>query len=93
MSNPRAPLLRRSFIMGYRAALRRAHKDLDRLAANFDAEIASLQDEARKELHSLTASFSAEIDAIAREAHREKTNRAVEQAAAERATILDARLH
>jgi flagellar biosynthesis/type III secretory pathway protein FliH len=79
--------------MGYRAALRRAHKDLDRLAANFDAEIASLQDEARKELHSLTASFSAEIAAVAREVHQEKTNRAVEEAASERALIPNGWLH
>jgi hypothetical protein len=47
-----------------------------------------LQDEARKELHSLTAGFSAEIGAIAREVHREKTNRAVREAASERATTL-----
>jgi len=93
MSTSRAVLLRRGFILGYAAALRRARKDLDRLAANFDAEIASLQDEARKELHSLTASFSAEIDAVAREVHREKTNRAVKEAANERATIPDGWLH
>ena len=92
-SNTRAALLRRGFILGYRAALRRARKDLDRLAANFDAEIASLQDEARKELHSLTAGFSAEIGAIAREVHREKTNRAVREAASERATIPNGWLH
>jgi flagellar biosynthesis/type III secretory pathway protein FliH len=87
-------LLRRGYRAGYHAALRRARKDLDRLAANFDAEIASLQDEAHKELHSLAASFGAEIgNAIARQVHREKINRAVKEAVDERAMIPDGWLH
>jgi flagellar biosynthesis/type III secretory pathway protein FliH len=91
---PSSGLLRRGFILGYRTALRRARKDLDRLAANFDAEIANLQHEARKELHSLAASFSAEIgNAIARRVDRQKINRAIQEAADERATIPDAWLH
>ena len=45
MRNTRAALLRRGYRAGYIAALRKAHKDLDRLAANFDAEIASLRND------------------------------------------------
>ena len=68
----------------------KARADRHAMVANFDAEIAKLQDEARKELHSLAASFGAEIgNAIARQVHREKINRAVEEAANERATIPD----
>jgi hypothetical protein len=71
-----------------------AHKQTRAMAENFNAEIASLQDEARRELHNLATSFGAEIgNAIARRVHREKINRAVEQAAAERATIPDTWLH
>ena len=82
-----------AYKLGYIRAFNKCRADLHALAANFDAQIASLQDEARKELDSLTASFSAEIDAIARETHREKINRAVKEAANERATIPDMWLH
>jgi hypothetical protein len=39
-------------------------KDLDRLAANFDAGVASVQEEARKELRSVVASLDAEVASL-----------------------------
>jgi flagellar biosynthesis/type III secretory pathway protein FliH len=85
---------RRGFLQGYRAAHQKCRADLHALAADFDSQIANLKDEARKELHSLAASFSAEIgNAIARRVDRQKINRAIQEAADERATIPDAWLH
>jgi hypothetical protein len=45
MSKIRAALLRRGFILGYRAGFGKARKDLYALAANFDAEVAALRND------------------------------------------------
>jgi hypothetical protein len=54
MSAKERALLRRGFVMGYRAAFRKAREDLHALAAKFDAEIDEVRAEmraARKEFH------------------------------------------
>ena len=48
MTKPRASLLRRGYVLGYRRAYAKARKDLHSLAANFDAEIASLRNDFAK---------------------------------------------
>jgi len=76
----RVTLLRRGFALGYRAALRLARKDLCTIAANFDAEIARLENQ-----------FSAAATvAAATEFRRDKINRAIEAAVAERRAIQQA---
>jgi hypothetical protein len=71
----RIALLRRGFIMGYRAALRVARKDLDVMAANFDAEIARLENE-----------FSTAA-AVAAELRRDTIDHAIEAAITKRHDI------
>jgi flagellar biosynthesis/type III secretory pathway protein FliH len=81
----RALLLRRGYRAGYHAALRKCRAELDAMAANFDAELASLQDEFRE-----IGEIAGEVR---RELYRDRVNHAIQQAASERATIPDEWLH
>jgi hypothetical protein len=56
--------MRRGFVLGYRSALRRASMEVRTMAANFDASVATMQEEARKDLHAMAANFDAEIAAL-----------------------------
>jgi predicted nucleic acid-binding Zn-ribbon protein len=84
----RITLLRRGFAFGYRAALRKARKDLHAITENFDAEIARLEDEFR-ELREIGETVSE----VRRELHHERVNRAIREAVDERAANPDAWLH
>jgi hypothetical protein len=91
-----SPKERRAYALGYRFALRRARMEVRTLAANFDASVASVREEARKDLHAMAATFDAEVAAlrndfaeVVRDVHR---YRAIERALDTERNV-DARLH
>ena len=70
--------LRRGFLMGYRRARHKAAQELRSVAANFDAELASLQRDYRE---------------LATEVHRARYAAAVDAAILQRATDAGIVLH
>ena len=72
-----SPKERRAFRLGFLSAVRKTRQELHAMAVNFDAKVASVQEDAHKELRSVVASLDAEVanlqeefSAVVRDVHR-----------------------
>jgi hypothetical protein len=59
-----SPKERHAFAFGYHIALQRARAELCAMTANWDAKVASAQEEARKQTRAMAANFDAEVAAL-----------------------------